>query len=445
MYIECRSGAAGDMLLGALIDAGLPVAELENALGSLQLGHTLVAARVLRGGLTATKIDVQPRDGTTVPPPRSVPGSAADRPIGADDELHSHGGHSHRHPQGPSTEPDDENGGLRASRPEWVEGHRTLAEIERLIRTSSLSASGQRQAIALFDRLGEVEAAIHGLAVDEVHLHEVGALDSIIDIVGLVFAFEWFGISDVVVSPVNVGGGTVRIAHGRVPVPAPATLALLKGIPIYNGGPDVELVTPTGALVLSHYGTSFGPMPAMTPQRVGYGAGTRDFAETPNVVRVVIGQRSGPAGISEDTVVKIECEVDDMNPQFFAPATDRLFDAGALDVFVTAIHMKKGRPGHLVTVLAPPARRADVCQVLFQETTTLGLRFETMHREVLERRWESVSIAGVDVRIKVAGRDGQILNVAAEFDDCVRAAKQAGRPVKEVQAEALRAWWARAR
>jgi uncharacterized protein (TIGR00299 family) protein len=380
-----------------------------------------------------------------VPPSPTAAGSVSHAAAPPDDDLHSHGGHTHRHQNGGATEPDDENTGSPSSRPESVEGHRTLAEIERLIRTSALSAAGQQQAIALFDRLGEVEAAIHGLPVEEVHLHEVGALDSIIDIVGLVFAFEWFGISDVIVSPLNVGGGTVRIAHGRVPVPAPATLALLKGLPIYNGGPNVELVTPTGALVLSHYGTSFGPMPAMTPERVGYGAGTRDFVEAPNVVRVVIGQRSGPARISQDTIVKIECEVDDMNPQFFAPAMDRLFDAGALDVFVTAIHMKKGRPGHLVTVLAPPARRVDICHVLFQETTTLGLRFETMHREILERRWETVSIGGVDVRIKVAGRDGQILNVAAEFDDCVRAAEQARRPVKEVQAEALRAWWARAR
>jgi uncharacterized protein (TIGR00299 family) protein len=292
--------------------------------------------------------------------------------------------------------------------------------------------------------LGEVEAAIHGIPVDEVHLHEVGALDSIIDIVGLVFAFDWFGITEIVVSPLNVGGGTVQTAHGRLPVPAPATLALLKGMPIYSAGPDVELVTPTGALLLSHFATAFGPMPAIAPDLTGYGAGTRDFAERPNVVRVVIGEASGPTA-GGDIVVKIECEVDDMSPQLFAPAMDRLFAAGALDVFVTAIQMKKGRPGHLVTVLAPPARRAAICQTIFEETTTIGLRFESMRRETLDRRDETVTVDGEEIRIKVAGREGQVLNVAPEFEDCLRAAERSGRPVKEVQAEALQAWWARAR
>jgi len=298
--------------------------------------------------------------------------------------------------------------------------------------------------VALFRRLGEAEAAIHGIPVERVHLHEIGALDSIIDIVGLVFGFEWFGITDIVVSPLNVGGGTVQIAHGRFPVPAPATLALLTGVPIYNGGPDVELVTPTGALLLSEYGTAFGPMPPMASERVGYGAGTKDFADVPNVLRVVIGERS-PSTAGGDTVIKIECEVDDMSPQLFAPASDRLFAAGALDVFFTAIQMKKGRPGQLITVLAPPAKRAAVCQVLFEQTTTIGVRFEPMARETLDRRWETVAVGGVDIRVKVSGRQGQILNVAPEFDDCVQAAEGLRRSVKDVQAEALRAWWARAR
>jgi uncharacterized protein (TIGR00299 family) protein len=403
MYVECRSGAAGDMLLAGLIDLGLPVTELEHALGSLQLDHRIVVSRVVRAGITATKVDVEPRHGGV--------------------------GQAHEHPH-----PHD--GAHGAGR-----GHRSLDDIAGLIGQSSLSEPGKARAIALFRRLGDIEAAIHGVALEDVHLHEVGAVDSIIDIVGLVFALEWFGIDDIVVSPLNVGGGTVQIAHGRFPVPAPATLRLLVKAPIYNGGPDVELVTPTGALILSEYATAFGPMPALIPRRVGYGAGTRDFPSTPNVVRIIIGDRS-PAETATPAprVTKIECEIDDMSPQLFGPAIDRLFEAGALDVFLTAIQMKKGRPGTLVTVLTPEERRGAICDVLFRETTTIGVRFEAMEREVLAREWAVVQTRGGAVRIKVASRAGRVVNAVPEFDDCLRVAEATGRPVKEVQAEASSLW-----
>ena len=404
MYVECRSGAAGDMLLAALIDLGLPVAELEHALGSLQLDHRLVVSRVVRAGITAAKVDVEPR--------------------------HGGAGHTHEH-----AHPHDH---AHAS----GDGHRSLDHIAQLIEQSSLSEKGKVRARGLFQRLGEAEAAIHGVPLDRVHLHEVGALDSIIDIVGLVFALEWFGIDDVVGSPLNVGGGTVQIAHGRFPVPAPATLRLLEKAPIYNGGPDVELVTPTGALILSEYATAFGPMPALIPRRVGYGAGTRDFPSAPNVVRIVIGDRvAAEKAASASQVTKVECEIDDMSPQLFGPATDRLFEAGALDVFLTAIQMKKGRPGTLVTVLAPDERRQAICDVLFRETTTIGVRFETMERQTLAREWTVVHTTGGAVRIKVASREGQVLNAAPEFEDCVRIAGERGRPVKEIQALAVKAFY----
>jgi uncharacterized protein (TIGR00299 family) protein len=402
MYVECRSGAAGDMLLAALIDLGLPVAELEDALGSLQLDHRVVVSRVVRAGIAATKLDVEPRHGDVRQPD------------------------AHPHPHAPGLMSED--------------GHRSLDEIARLIQQSSLSERGRARAIALFHRLGEVEAAIHGVTLDRVHLHEVGAIDSIIDIVGLVFGLEWFGIEDIVVSPLNVGGGTVQIAHGRFPVPAPATLRLLEKAPIYNGGPDVELVTPTGALILSDYATAFGPMPALIPRRVGYGAGTRDFPSAPNVVRIVIGDRPSAEAATSARVTKVECEIDDMNPQLFGPAIDRLFNAGALDVFLTAIQMKKGRPGTLVTVLVPDERRPAICEVLFRETTTIGVRFETMEREVLAREWAVVHTKGGAVRIKVARRDGTVVNAVPEFGDCLRIAEATGRPVKEVQAEASSLW-----
>jgi len=296
----------------------------------------------------------------------------------------------------------------------------------------------------MFRRLAEAEAAIHDMAVEKVHLHEVGALDSIIDIAGVVFALEWFGIDDIAASPLNVGGGSVQIAHGTFPVPAPATLRLLQGIPVYSGDVKAELVTPTGALILSTYAKQFGPLPAMSVERVGYGAGTRDFPTVPNVLRVIIGERASLSAPAEadgaSRVLKIEASIDDMNPQLFGPVTDALFAAGALDVFLAAISMKKGRPGTLLTVLAPPALKESISSLLFRETTTIGVRFETVERETLERTWADVATSGGSIRIKVARRRGQVVNAAPEFDDCVRVAAGSGRPVKEVQAEAMDAW-----
>jgi len=281
------------------------------------------------------------------------------------------------------------------------------------------------------------------MPIEQVHLHEVGALDSIIDIVGAAFAFEWWGIEDVVVSPLNVGSGSVRIAHGTFPVPAPATLRLLSGAPSYSRGPEMELLTPTGALVLTSYALSFGAMPAMVPAHIGYGAGTRDVDGFPNVLRVVIGERvvrePAPAAAS-DRMLRIEAAIDDMTPQLFGPLVDRLLAAGAVDAYLTPVVMKKGRPGIVVTSLAPEGARARVCDVMFRETTTIGVRFDEVERETLERRWDEVPVEGGLVRVKVAGRLGEILNVVPEFDDCLRVAESTGRSVKNVQAEAMRAW-----
>ena len=399
MYLDCFSGAAGDMMLAARIDAGLPVDELRHALGSLGVDHRVEVSRVMRAGIGATYVKVSGGHHH-------------------DHDHHHHGHHHHNH------------------------GHRALAEINALIGTSALSAAGKERAISLFRRIGEAEAAIHETSLDRVHLHEVGALDSIIDIVGVVFALEWFGIDDIVSSPLNVGSGTVKIAHGTFPVPAPATLRLLAGIPVYSSGPASELVTPTGALLVSAYAKQFGPMPPMTPQRIGYGAGTKDFEGAPNVLRIVIGERierqaaTGP----EDGVVELVCEIDDMNPQLFGPVTDQLLAAGALDVYLTPVQMKKGRPGVLLTVLAPEPARNAVTSIVFRETTTIGVRFHRVERETLDRRWQEVPVAGGVIRMKIAERDGHVLNAAPEFDDCVRVASATGQPVKSVQAAALRAW-----
>jgi uncharacterized protein (TIGR00299 family) protein len=388
LYFDCFSGASGDMILGALLDLGLPLQGLRDALGSLAIEYGEVTAeRVSRAGVSATKFRLVER--------------AAD--------AATNGSHKHHH----------------------------LKHIIAAIRRSSLSPDGQDRAVRLFERLAEAEAAIHQTPIERVHLHEVGALDSIIDIVGAVYAFEWFGVSDIVASPLNVGGGMVRCAHGVFPVPAPATARLLEGVPVYGNG-SMELLTPTGALLLTGYAREFGPLPALRIDHIGYGAGDRDPKETPNVLRVFRGDRAEAA--QEQSVVQVECEIDDMNPQLFGPLMDRLAEAGALDVFYAAVQMKKNRPGTLVTVIAPPARREAIASVLFTHTTTIGVRYQEMRRDTLDRRTETVDTPLGPLRMKVAGRNGQVLNAAAEFDDCARVAAERAVPIKEVQAIAMRAW-----
>jgi uncharacterized protein (TIGR00299 family) protein len=307
-----------------------------------------------------------------------------------------------------------------------------------------LKPESQDRAVHLFERLAEAEAAIHDTPMEKVHLHEVGALDSIIDIVGAVYGFDWFGIDDIVSSPLNVGGGTVHCAHGEFPVPAPATARLLAGVPVYGTGTS-ELVTPTGALLVTGYARTFGPLPAMTLESIGYGAGDRDPKGTPNVLRILRGARAAGRGspgdgsdsAAGDRVVKIECEIDDMNPQLFGPLMEGLLASGALDVFYTPVQMKKSRPGTLITIIAPPERRHALTDLLFKESTTIGVRYEEMSRTCLDRAVETVSTPYGDVRIKIARRDGVELNASPEFDDCARLAAEHGVSVKAVQAAAI--------
>jgi pyridinium-3,5-bisthiocarboxylic acid mononucleotide nickel chelatase len=388
LYFDCFSGASGDMILGGLLDLGLPIDALRRALGSLAIEYGEVTAeRVTRAGVTATKFRVIEKPG----------------------------------------EPD---GGRQ-------HGHHHLKHIVAAIRRSALTAGSQDRAVQLFERLAEAEAAIHNTPIERVHLHEVGALDSIIDIVGAVYGFEWFGIDDIVSSPLNVGGGTVTCAHGVFPVPAPATARLLLNVPVYGNGAS-ELVTPTGALLVTSYAREFGPLPAMRLERIGYGAGDRDPRETPNVLRLVLGERAAAA--AAERIVTIECEIDDMNPQLFGPLMDRLSEAGALDVFYAAVQMKKNRPGTLVTVIAHPAKREAIAAVLFAHTTTIGVRYQEMLRDRLDREIQSIETPVGPIRFKVATRDGRVLNAAAEFDDCARIASERGVPIKDVQAIATRAW-----
>ena len=408
LYFDCFSGASGDMILGALIDAGLPIEELRRALGSLALdGMSIEAESVDRAGVAAIKFRLR-ENGQVVDGSDPTP-----KKHHHDHDHHSDKSHHHH-------------------------SHRSIHEILELVGRSNLSESAKASVGHLFGRLATAEAAIHQMPVNEVHLHEVGALDSIIDIVGATFGFEWFAPDEVVVSPLNVGSGTVECAHGTYPVPAPATARLLEGSPIYASGETGELVTPTGALLMTEWATSYGPLPPMTISRVGYGAGERNRSDSPNVLRLLVGE-SADIDVGERVVV-LECEIDDMNPQIFGLLMSRLHEAGALDVFYVPVQMKKDRPGTLVTVISPLGLRETLSEILFRESTTLGIRYHETRRERLERTWVTVETSLGAVRIKLARRDNQILNTAPEFDDCLQLARQHDVPVKHVQALAQKAY-----
>ena len=406
LYFDCFSGISGDMTLGALVDAGVPVDDLTRALGTLALeGAHIHVDRVLRAGVSATKVTVHAHQHSHEHP-------------------HEHG-HSHQSTQheAPSTE-----------------HHHNLQEIFALIEKSALSPAARDRARGMFQRLAEAEAAIHQMPVEEVHLHEVGALDSIIDIVGAAFALEWIGADRIVCSPLNVGGGMVHSAHGHFPVPAPATVKLLAGSPIYSGAVQKELVTPTGALIATTYADAFGPVPPMRVDRVGYGAGERDDPSTPNVLRVLVGEAVDDPARSGDRVSVIECEIDDMNPQIFGTAMERLYAAGALEVFYVPVQMKKNRPGTLLTVIAAPDRREALADIIFRETTTIGLRHHEVARECLDREIVTVDTALGPVRFKIASRHGVVMNATPEYEDCARIAQASRLPVKEVLAAAVAAY-----
>jgi pyridinium-3,5-bisthiocarboxylic acid mononucleotide nickel chelatase len=387
-YFDCFSGASGDMMLGALLDLGMPLDGLRSALGSLEIEYGAVSAdRVIRAGISATKFRA----------------TAEERDKG---EAHHH--------------------------------HHHLKHIVAAIERSALSRQGKDRASGMFNRLGEAEAAIHNTSLERVHLHEVGALDSIIDIVGAVYGMEWLQVDRILSSPLNVGSGTIECAHGTYPVPAPATARLLKNVPVYAGDVTAELVTPTGALIVTEYAERFERLPSMRVQRIGYGAGDKDFKQHPNVLRILVGD-TDEGGTTEQVVV-MECEIDDMNPQLFGPLMDRLHAAGALDVYYASVQMKKNRPGTLVTVLAPPSLRASLAGILFAETTTIGVRYQEVQRECLAREVRTVDTSLGPIRFKIATRDGRVLNASPEFDDCARIAAARGVPIKEVQAIATKAW-----
>jgi uncharacterized protein (TIGR00299 family) protein len=374
-YFDCFSGISGDMTLGALVDAGMPIEALRLELAKLNLpGYTLACEQVRRSGLAATKVHVVLED--------------KEQPA------------------------------------------RHLSDIEKIIDGSSLPPTVKQKSLSIFQRLAEVEAKVHGTTPDRVHFHEVGAVDALVDIVGSVIGLEHLGITEIIGSPLNVGSGTIHTAHGKLPVPAPATVGLLVGIPLYSSSTACELTTPTGAAIISTLASSFGPLPRMRVARVAYGAGGKDLPHTPNVLRLMIGALD--AAYAEDRSIIIETNIDDMNPQLYGHVIETLMAQGAQDAFLTPIIMKKGRPAVQLTVLADALNSDALLDIVFRETTSIGVRIHEVGRKKLDREMRQVRTPFGMVNVKISRRGSEVRTVTPEYDDCRKLALEKGVPLKTV-------------
>ena len=387
-YFDCFSGISGDMTLGALVDAGCPVDLLRSKLTALQVpGWQLSSEKVWKNGMSATHVTVKTEDTHT---------------------------------------------------------HRSLTTILGILEKSELDPSVKERSSAIFRKLGEAEASVHDVPIEKIHFHEVGAVDAIVDIVGACIGFHHLGVQKFACSPLNVGGGTAKMAHGVLPVPAPATARLLLGKPTYSNGVQKELVTPTGAAIVATLCDSFGPQPAMQVTAIGYGAGAVDLEHQPNVLRIMAGdliERS--IDTHSGTIRVLEANLDDMNPQIFGYLLEKALAAGALDVFSTPAQMKKNRPGTLVTILCKPEDEPTFRQMLFAETSTLGVRSHLVERYALPREFVTVTTRFGEIRLKIVRSSGQILHAAPEFDDCRKLAEEKNVPLHEVMEEAMRTFRSR--
>ncbi|PCJ56325.1 MAG: TIGR00299 family protein [Candidatus Hydrogenedentota bacterium] len=384
LYIDCFCGAAGDMLLGALIEAGADYEAISKALNSLGVdGYTLSCEKVNKHGTMATKFDVHVDD-------------------------------AHDHP------------------------HRHLRHIVEIIEAGDLPKEVKEASLETFRRIAECEAEVHGTTIERVHFHEVGAVDSIVDIVGVHLALHQLQPERIVSSALHVGSGTVKCAHGVMPVPAPATVLLLRGVPSYSGDVDGELVTPTGAALVAQVADEFGPMPHMRINTVGVGSGTKDLPDRPNVLRVMWGDAVGDFHTKESITV-IEANIDDMNPELLPPLLEDLLESGARDAFITPILGKKGRPAHLITVLADDKKVSAVTDTLLRGSSTLGVRMRKEQRICLERDWKHVLTPWGDVRVKIGTYKGTTSTTSPEYEDCARVAREGGVTTREVYESAYAA------
>src|SRR6267142_2666822 len=384
-YFDCFSGISGDMTLGALVDAGASLDPLREQLRGLEVpGWEISSEKVWKNGMSSTYVRVKTED---------------------------------------------------------LSKHRSLTAILEILEKSKLSPRVREQAAAIFCKLGEAEASVHDVPIEKIHFHEVGAVDAIVDIVGACIGFEALGIEEFACSPLNVGGGTAKMAHGVLPVPAPATAKLLQGKPTYSNGVQKELVTPTGAAIVATLCDSFGPQPPMTVSSIGYGAGTADLEGQPNVLRIMVGEAAekAVAGFDEEIAV-IEANLDDMNPQICGYFQEKALAAGALDVYTTPVQMKKNRPGILLTLLCRPQDTTALMDLVFAETTTFGARTYRAQRRTLPRESVNVHTQFGDVRVKVSRVNGHICRAAPEFEDCKKLAEEKHVPLHLVMEEAKRSF-----
>lgn len=389
-YFDCFAGISGDMVLGAVLDAGADEARFRQELAKPPVEFDLQVSKVVKNGIQATDVRVITKE-----------------------EHH----------------------------------HRRLNDIKTLIESSSLSETVKARSIAIFERLAEAEGAVHGTSPEDVHFHEVGAVDAIVDIVGSAIGLEMLGIEEVYSSPLPMGHGLLEAAHGKIPLPAPATVEILKGVPVYDAGIKGELVTPTGAAIIRTLAADFGEMPQMTLQTTAYGAGKTEFP-FPNVLRLMIGEPCSQSDVSDlsdmsdrdslqTRVAIVETNIDDMNPEFYDLVFEQLFKAGALDVYLTPIYMKKNRPANLLTAICPIEKKDDIAQVILTETTTFGVRISIASRRCLERKWETVSTRFGEIRMKIGLMCGKQITASPEYEDCKKAAEAHNVPIRRVYEEAI--------
>jgi len=383
-YFDCFAGISGDMTLGALLDAGVDESAFRAELSKLHgVEFDLRISKTIKKGIQGTHVDVL-----------------------INEDHH----------------------------------HRRLKDIVDLIGSSALCESVKKRAIETFRNLAEAEGSVHGTSAEEVHFHEVGAVDAIVDIVGSAIGVELLGIEQVFSSPLPMGHGFVHAAHGLIPLPAPATVELLKGIPVYSAGLEGELVTPTGAALIKTMTSSFGDMPAMNVQACGYGAGTSDFG-IPNLLRVLIGESSVTGyTLASHKVSIVETNIDDMNPEFYDSVQSKLFSAGALDVYMTPITMKKGRPAVLLSAICPVEKSNDLARIILSDTTSFGVRIVDAERKCLDRWWETVVTPFGSIRMKIGELNGEMLKASAEYEDCRKAAEEYNIPIRKVYEAAMKAF-----
>jgi len=469
-YLECFSGISGDMFLGALLDAGVPPEVFTRTVEALGVDARLEISRVDRSGISATKLDVIAAGEKELPREEFWAGAISTEALSTQQSAlspatpssggHSHSqgqghAHSHGHEHSDSHTPpraaaphehghshSNDHGHQHEHGPKHTHSHRGLKEIRQIINAAGISQPAKDRAIKIFEALGTAEAKVHNTEIEKIHFHEVGAIDAIVDIVCASVGAEALGVDEWVCSPLNVGGGTVVCAHGAFPIPAPATLELLKHAPVYSGEIQKELVTPTGAAIVSVLASRFSHFPAMKTEKTGYGAGTRNFKNSPNVLRLSVGetaeQHLSPFPVEEIAV--LEANVDDMTPQVFGYVMEQALQNGALDAFGTPVQMKKSRPGMLLTVLCRTEDSQRLTKFILAETTTLGVRMRRESRAALARRHVSVNTKWGEVRMKLANLNGSISNYAPEYEDCRQIAKERKVPLKTVMQEAIKVY-----